>query len=157
VTLFSSEASDLTVDDLYDQPDIFVHVEAFPPPAGSRSFYTVSPCRLADTRLTQGEWGAPALSALYDRSFTAVGRCGIPATATAVSLNVTVTEATAPGHLRVFAAGAAPPTSAINYAPGQTRANSSVVHLGPNGELTIRCGQSTGSAHVIVDVNGYFE
>ena len=157
VALLSSDASDLVPDDFNWSSDVFVNVTAIPPAAGGRSFHTVSPCRLADTRLTPGDWGGPAVSAGFDRSFVGVGRCGIPVTAVALSLNVTVTGPTAPGDLRLFAGGAAPLASIINFTAGQTRANSAVAYLGRSGELTVRNDQPYGQVHVILDVNGYLE
>jgi hypothetical protein len=46
--------------------------------------------------------------------------------------------------------------SAVNYSPGQTRANNGVVSIDANGAFTVRCGQATGLVHLIVDINGYF-
>ena len=92
------------------------------------------------------------------RTFALFSRCGIPASASAVSVNVTVTQPSAPGHLRLYPAGTALPlTSSLNYAAGETRANNAIVRLSAAGELAVYCGQPTGSAHVILDVNGYFE
>jgi hypothetical protein len=122
-----------------------------PAPPGL-SFFTVNPCRVVDTRLG----GGPVVAGT-DRTFTMVGgACGIPAAAKAVSINLTVTQPTGPGNLRLFPAGGAVPTaSAINYAAGQTRANNAVIGLSAAGELTARC-QPSGSTHLILDVNGYF-
>ena len=121
MALFASDASDLVAGDLNQAPDVFLYSSTASPPAGSQSYYTVPPCRLVDTRGASGDWGGPALNADYDRSFIATGQCGIPPSAQAISLNVTVTEATAPGDLRVFAAGAAPFASSINYGRGDSR------------------------------------
>jgi uncharacterized repeat protein (TIGR01451 family) len=121
------------------------------------SYYTVTPCRLADTRGPAGTFGGPALGAASERTFPVAGRCGIPASATAVSLNVTVTGPTAAGFLQLLPAGGPVPiVSAINYAPGATRANNGVYGLNAGGELSVRCGQASGSVQVILDVSGYF-
>jgi hypothetical protein len=86
------------------------------------------------------------------------GRCGIPTTARAVSVNLTVTQGSAPGALKLFPTGIAVPTAtAINYRGGQTRANNSVSQLGNGGSLTIRCEQISGNVHAIIDVNGYYQ
>lgn len=122
------------------------------------SFYTVNPCRVVDTRSTTGPYGGPALAANTSRTFTIGGQCGIPSTARAVSMNVTVTQGTVPGYLRVYPAGTAMPlASSINYWAGQTRANNSVGPLGSSAGLVVRCDQSSGSVQVIIDVNGYFQ
>jgi hypothetical protein len=117
-------------------------------------FFTVTPCRVVDTRLGGG---LPVVAGA-DRTFVIVGAtCAVPATAKAVSLNLAVTEPTAAGNVRLFPTGAAVPVvSTINYSAGQTRANNVVVGLSALGELTARCAPS-GSTHLILDVNGYFE
>jgi uncharacterized repeat protein (TIGR01451 family) len=128
------------------------------PPGPATGFYTVEPCRLLDTREANGPLGGPALVAGQDRTFVAVGSCGVPATATAISVNVTATASTVGGNLRLYPGGQPLPlVSTINYVAGQTRANNAIVGLNAAGEFTIRCAQASGTAHAIVDVNGYFE
>lgn len=122
------------------------------------SFYTVAPCRLVDTRDPTGPYGGPALSANTTRSFAVGGRCGIPATAKSISLNVVVAQAEALGNLRLYATGTQiPSASAINYRAGQTRSNNGFARLGSAAGLDVRCDQPSGNAHVIIDVNGYYQ
>jgi hypothetical protein len=122
------------------------------------NLFTVTPCRLVDTRNPTGPLGGPALAAGQNRVFTLVGQCGLPSGATALSVNVTVTQPTAPGDLRLYPGGSALPlVSAINYRAGQTRANNAIVSLGAAGDLAVQCDQSAGSVHFILDVNGYFQ
>jgi hypothetical protein len=60
------------------------------------------------------------------------------------------------GNLRLFAAGAALPlASTINYSPSQTRANNMVVNVNASVQLGVRCDQTSGTVHLIVDVAGY--
>lgn len=129
-----------------------------PPPPPPTSFYTLTPCRLLDTRDPDGPFGGPAIAGGLTRSWLLINRCGIPPTARALSLNITVTEPTDPGNLRLFPGGTfAPPTSVINYRAGQTRANNGIAALGPDGTIQIRSDQAAGTVHVILDVNGYFQ
>jgi hypothetical protein len=122
------------------------------------NFFTVAPCRLIDTRNAAGPFGGPSLVAGGDRTFTLTGSCGISTRATAVSVNLTVTAPSAAGNLRLYPAGTALPTvSSINYSATQTRANNAIISLSPLGALTVRCSQASGTAHFILDVNGYFE
>ncbi len=121
------------------------------------SFYTVNPCRAVDTRELAGPTGGAPLTCGGDRDFTLAGACGVPSGAKAVSLNVTVTEPSTQGNLRLFSSGApAPLVSSLNYAAGQTRANDAIAPLSSGGQIAVRCAPS-GTAHVIVDVNGYFQ
>jgi uncharacterized Zn-binding protein involved in type VI secretion len=121
-------------------------------------FYTVQPCRLVDTRDPDGPRGGPALAAGDSRVFAIGGSCAIPATAKAISVNLTVTGATAPGSLTLYPGGVSPPAvSAVNYAAGQTRSNNAIAVLGGSADLGVRCSQSGGTVHLILDVNGYFQ
>jgi hypothetical protein len=110
-----------------------------------------------DTRGADGPFGGPALLPTATRTFTLTGSCQIPPTAKSISLNVTVTAPTAPGHLALFPAGTAVPSSStINFRAGQTRANNALISVGPGGAISVFCG-SSGSVHLILDVNGYFQ
>jgi uncharacterized repeat protein (TIGR01451 family) len=124
------------------------------PPGGV--YFTVTPCRVLDTRLAAGSLGGPALAAGTTRTFPVTGHCGIPANATALSINLTVTGSTAPGFLIARPTGTSTNVSTINYGSGQTRANNAVIALSGSGELDLRCGQASGTVHAIVDVSGYF-
>jgi Leucine-rich repeat (LRR) protein len=118
------------------------------------AFYTVTPCRAYDSR---DGGAAGALAARADVAILVAGYCGIPETAAAVSVNVTVVSPTAGGNLRLYPSGTSRPgTSSLNYAAGQTRANNAVVSLGADGALVAYVGQPSGTTHVVVDVNGYF-
>jgi hypothetical protein len=128
------------------------------PRAPERGFFIVPPCRVIDTRDPPGVRGGPALVASGDRKVTMTGVCEVPADAKAVALNVTVTGATAPGHLRIYPADAVSPpdSSAVNYVPDTTRANNLVVTLDAAGQVMVFCGQPEGTVELIVDVSGYF-
>ena len=127
-------------------------------PACGAGFYTIPPCRIADTRLPDGPYGGPAISAGSSRTFGLANRCGIPASARAVSANVTVTDATAPGDLRVFPAGTTSQVqSTINYSAGKSRANNGVLTLGAQGDVTVFCEMPSGTVQFVLDVTGYFQ
>jgi hypothetical protein len=133
-------------------------------PPRPMAFHSFDPCRVGDTRapsIDPNHWGVvyPAL-AHSGRAFviTGPGWCHLPETALAVALNVTVTEATDAGNLRVYPIGVpVPEASTLNYGPGQTRAASLVATLGDLGVLGVWVDQAAGHVHVILDVSGYFE
>ncbi|HYG65819.1 MAG TPA: PKD domain-containing protein, partial [Thermoanaerobaculia bacterium] len=127
-------------------------------PSGGWSFYTLTPCRAVDTRRPAGTLGGPALTSGGTRTFEVAGTCGIPPTAAALAVNVTVVSPTQSGHFRLYpAGGTVPGTSVINFSAGQVRANNAVLSLG-TGSFSVLCGMAgTGSAHLLVDVVGYFE
>jgi hypothetical protein len=121
-------------------------------------FNTIFPCRLVDTRDANGPYGGPSLSGGVDRTFVIRGQCGIPATARAVASNLTITQPSALGDLRVYRPGNAVPTaSVVNWRPGQTRANSAILDLGSSGEIVVHVDQATGGVHLVIDATGYFE
>jgi hypothetical protein len=87
------------------------------------------------------------------------GACGIPPTATAVSVNVTAVGAATNGHLTLYRGDAVYPplTSNINFSAGVTRASNAVVLVATEaGTINVTNG-SAGSVHFILDVSGYFQ
>jgi hypothetical protein len=124
-------------------------------------FFTISPCRVADTRNADGPTGGPILGGKTTRSFPlTAGACGIPATAIAVSVNLTVVGAAAAGYLTLFPGDAPGPplASNLNFSAGQTRANNAVVLLATDGTGTVQVKNgSVGAVHFVLDVNGYFQ
>ena len=90
------------------------------------------------------------------------GKCLIPPTARAVSLNVTAVAPLGPGELVFYPmAGATTNTTTIVFNANQTRANNAVFGLNPLGQLQVLPSVSNPSephqVHLVVDVNGYFE
>jgi len=125
--------------------------------AGPFGFVPVTPCRRIDTRLPAD---APQLAAGGQRTFVLTnGPCTIPSAAKSVSVNMTVTQAAAAGDLKLFATGTAIPTATtINFGRNQTRANNAIVALSSDGTGRIDIkNDATGTVHVIIDVNGYFQ
>lgn len=130
-----------------------------PLPAGETDYYTIAPCRLIDTRNAHGPLGGPALQPWAERAFAVAGACGVPSTARALAINLTAVQPAAAGYLQVYAGDTAPPpTSSINFAAGQIRANNAIVSLASDGTTTFKARAATsGALHFIVDVVGYFE
>ena len=119
--------------------------------APAKGLYTVTPCRVADTRDASGPYGGPALTPNSDRTFVFTGRCGIPSTADSVVLNVTVTGATASGDLRIYPAGLPlASASSIGYSAGKTRANNGNYGIGSGGGISVHCDQGTGMVQAIL-------
>jgi hypothetical protein len=128
-----------------------------PPPAAS-DFYTLTPCRLLDTRNAAGPLGGPALGASAQRIFTVTSTCGIPTNATAIAVNVTTVSPAALGFLAIYPGNAFPlGTSNLNFAPGKNRANNAILYLATNGTGTIGVqNNSSGALSFLIDVVGYF-
>jgi hypothetical protein len=122
------------------------------------AYFTVSPCRLVDTRGPNGPLGGPSLAAGQNRTFTLAGACNIPSNASAVSVNITIVSPSTQGFLTLYPGGSGlPAVSNLNFSAGQVRANNAIVTLGALGDATVFLGQASGNAHVIIDVNGYLQ
>lgn len=121
------------------------------------AFFTVPPCRVMDTRLTGGPFtdGEIRTYPLVDE----IVDCGVSATASAVSLNITVAEATGNGDFNVYANGITPVDGAtiLPFFAGKNRANNAVVALSALGQLVAEANLDGGTAQLIIDVNGFFE
>jgi hypothetical protein len=122
----------------------------------SLRFYTVTPCRVIDTRTG----GGGALTAGVVRVIPMTGLCNIPADAVAVSINVTAVSPTATGYFTLFPGNASlPPTTTLSYNVGMTRANNAVLMLSSDnlGTLAARANMASGKVDLLIDVNGYFK
>ena len=125
-------------------------------------FYTLTPCRLIDTRSAAGPLGGPALSSGAARTFQVTGACSVPSTARALAVNVTMTGATTgAGSLIMYPAGVArPQASTISFGKNQTRANNAVTGLAADGSGNLTFAATVaggGKVHLILDVMGYFQ
>jgi phospholipase C len=136
-------------------------VAVAPPSAAAAGFFTLEPCRAIDTRSPDGPYGGPALAGSgAQRDFSLAGRCGLPADASAVAVNLIAVTPTAAGALNVFATGTPPPgTSALNFRAGDIRSNNAVVSLlgSPSGSITVVSGIAAGKTDFVLDVFGYFK
>ncbi len=147
VCLFASAASHLVV----DVGGYFT--------AGSL-FSSLVPARLLETRVGEvttidGQfWQHGIRAAGSVTQLTVAGRGGVPGDASAVALNVTVTNPQAAGYIIVYPCGSPQPTASnVNYQPGQTIANAAVTRVGVGGKV---CLFTLVPTHLVVDVNGSF-
>jgi hypothetical protein len=128
--------------------------------SSSGDFFTLAPCRVLDTRngsnipLTGGTTYEVGIAEL----------CGVPVTAKSVSANITVVDATAGGYLVFWPAQTSMPnTSNISFAAGQARANNTILltapgYYGSPAAVWLKPAlNASGTVHVILDVNGYFQ
>lgn len=120
--------------------------------SGPYQYFPLSPCRAVDTR------SGAAFASDTTRNFQIRGVCGVPTTAKAVSLNVTVTQATASSWLAVWPSGTARPVvSMINFeASDPALANGIIVGVS-TATQDLSVYNNFGSVHVIIDVTGYFQ
>jgi hypothetical protein len=138
-------------------------IEARPGNLTGGGFYTLQPCRLLDTRNAAGPLGGPALTSGVKRVFPVVSSgCGIPATAKALSVNVTAVGAVATGSVNLFPGdGPSVGTVVVSFtATRSTIADNAHVLLSRDGTGSVAALASItggGQVHLIIDVNGYYQ
>ena len=125
---------------------------------GPYQFFAVAPCRVVDTRGAVSTNGGPIFDTGTQRNFAIRGNCGVPTTAKAVSLNVTITAATQPSFLTLWPSGGTRPVvSTINFTQNDTAlANGAIVGLSTTAS-DLSGFNASGNVHVILDVTGYFQ
>ena len=160
VTFATPGSRTFTVTDVV-KPSLTVTGTTLVRPVGSLVFHTLTPCRIVDTRGPAGTFGWPPIGAAGtpDRTFPlGSSGCGIPAGARAVSLNVTVVNATQAGDVLVYPAEADPAAATtVSFAAGRTRSTNTVIGLSSDGTGSVRVRNTSASAvDVVIDVNGYF-
>ena len=126
-------------------------------PAG-RSFVPVRPARLLDSRegmaTADGLFAGAGLRPTGSiTELQVTGRAGVAPDAAAVVLNVTVTEAQAPGFVTVFPCDGVPNAANVNYVTGSTIPNLVIAKIGAGGTVCLFVMEAT---HLVVDVNGYY-
>jgi hypothetical protein len=119
-------------------------------------FVPMTPCRVADTRYANGAFGSPSLAAGSTRSFVIPNgtNCGVPTTAAAYSLNVTVVPQGTLDYLTVWPGGATQPVvSTLNSVDGRIKANAAIIPAGAGGAVSV---YATNTTDLILDIDGYF-
>lgn len=120
------------------------------------SFVPVTPCRIADTRNPVGPFGGPFLQGNAAARAFAIpsSACGIPNTAQAYSLNMTVVPQGPLGFLTAFPCGQLQPlASNLNSIDGRTKAVAGILPAGTNGAA---CFFASNNTDLVLDINGYF-
>ncbi|THA86197.1 PKD domain-containing protein [Streptomyces sp. A0592] len=139
----------------WESVDLLADVTGYFTRSAANGYTALSPDRFVDTRTGLGTLKGQVAG--YGTFSTKIaGNRGVPAGAKAVAVNVTVTNSVSDGHLTVFPTGKAAPTASnLNFAAGQTIANSVIVPVGTDGQISIRNG-GWNPADVIVDIVGYY-
>lgn len=134
-------------------------------PTAAGSFHAISPVRVYDSRQS---WATPngvlapntnvtvSVATAYGNDGTATANV-VPAGATAVAYNATVSGATGGNYLAITPGDATTFTaSALNFSAGVDVANASVVKLDSSRQIKVFCGDQSGSTHVLIDIVGYY-
>jgi hypothetical protein len=132
-----------------DAADVILDVNGYfaPPTAGGLSLYTVTPCRVIDTRNDSGAFDGTLAVPVHGSS------CAPPATAQAYILNATVVPTASLSYMTLWAAGGAQPeVSTLNATDGAVTSNMAIV---PTANGTIDAF-STNSTNLLLDLSSYF-
>ena len=118
-------------------------------PSGS-TFTAATAQRVADSRVPSGLPKGP-LKGAQTVTLTAAQ---VPAGTTAVALNVTATQGTGEGYVVAYPTGSTQPaTSELQFSAGRTTAQTVVVPVGTNNQVTLFVG-GTGPTQLVVDYEG---
>jgi len=116
--------------------------------AAGSSFHAVTPVRALDTRD-----GGPAVTPGTVKTVPIAGFFGVPASATAVSVNVTAVNAAQPAWVRLFPCGQPEPETSNNNTSGdRIVATQAVVPIGSGGAI---CITTNSTMDIVVDVQGW--
>jgi YVTN family beta-propeller protein len=142
-----------------DTTNVVLDIDGYFAPSGSSTlqFYKLTPCRVLDTRNSDGPLGGPFLQGGQERDFPVLSsNCNIPSSAQTYSMNFTVVPYMDEplGYLTVWATGSAMPlVSTLNNPTATEVANAAVVPAGSAGEIAVYPSANT---HLLVDIDGYF-
>jgi hypothetical protein len=119
-------------------------------------FVPITPCRLVDTRSAPGLLGGPAMVGGASRIFPLPqSNCGVPATAAAYSLNVTVIPSGPLSYLTISPTGETQPlVSTLNSPDHRVKANAAIVPAGAGGAVSVYVSDATD---LVLDIDGYFQ
>ncbi len=139
---------------LFGRTDLIADVVGYYAPGTGDPFVALAPSRVLDSRTGTGgyssPWGPGQISGL-----TVDGVSPVPSNATAVVLNLTVTNPTGSSYVTVWPAGMAlPNASNINFTAGQTIADLVTVQVGTGGIIALY--NQLGHTDLIADVVGYY-
>jgi hypothetical protein len=127
--------------------------------SGPYQYYPLTPCRVVDTRNAVGTNGGPVFGGGMQRDFAVRGNCGVPLTAKAISMNVVIVTPAYGGYLTLWPSGTTRPLAAtLNFASTDSAlANGAIMGLSTNTQDLSVYNGSNGTAHLVIDVSGYFQ
>jgi hypothetical protein len=140
VSVFTTDATDLVID---------INGYFAPPGPGGLSLYTITPCRVLDSRLPAG---TPPFGTTLDVNVTA-NPCGVPATARAFVFNATAVPSGFLGYITMWPQGQSRPLAAtLNAYDGAITNNMAIVPT-TTGSISVFPANPT---HLVLDIFGFF-
>ncbi len=160
--VYRSATAGATIDLIFDVTGFFT------PDTSGATYHVLTPGRILDTRPTgsghtniglAGKFANKSVRTFAIAGVKALGWSSalVPSAATAVTGNLTVTNATSSGFVSLGPTmTSSPSTSTLNISAGATVANGVTVALKSGKLEAVWCGTAGSSANVIFDVTGYF-
>ena len=156
---------------IYDGPsnggnvDVQVDLYGYYAPNSGSAYNPITPARVTDTRSGSGQPNAGmtlgAGANPENVNVQVAGVAGVPSNATAVAVNVALTDASsgsesAPNFIYAYPTGTTPTTPVANqdYIANETLSTEAIVGVGTGGDITV--ANHTGSVDVVVDIDGYY-
>jgi len=140
VSVFATDATDLVID---------INGYFAPQGQGGLSLYTMTPCRVLDSRLPTG---TPPFNTIRDVNVTA-SPCGVPTTAQAFVFNATVVPPGFLGFITMWQQGQNQPLAATLNAYDGVVANNMAIVPTTTGSISVFPSAPT---HLVLDLFGYF-
>jgi len=150
ISVYATNATDLLLD---------IDGYFLPSSSSTLAFFPLTPCRVVDTRNSNGPLGGPILTNGQSRDFPVLQAtaCNIPSTAQAYSFNYTAIPQNGDplGYLTTWPKGVSQPVvSTLNAPTGTVTANAAIVSAGEGGDIEVYpYGNNTD---LVIDINGYF-
>jgi hypothetical protein len=156
VSIYASDTTDLVL----DVSGYFISSTA------DYVYVPITPCRVVDTRINNGGFGAPSLVAGQQRAFElANSSCNLPASVFssggALAFNVTVVPIGGHPVSYLTAWGTSPNepqtplTSTLNITTGMVTANAALISINPSTSGSVSV-YATDNTDLVLDVSGYF-
>jgi hypothetical protein len=141
--------------------NVLIDIDGYYAPAGPSTldFYNLPPCRVVDTRNTNGHLAGPFLAGNQQRDFPVLESSCIPAGINAQAYSFNITAVPHPtgqrlGFLTVWQTGEPrPDASTLNNPTGTIVANAAIVPAGTDGAISVFPNNDTD---LLIDINGYF-
>ena len=132
--------------------------------ASESHFVPITPCRMADTRAAGGKIGSTVRTFMargavgYPAQGGPQGGCGIPSATVAITAAVTTVGGSNDGYLNLWPSDKKEPgTSLVHYSAVKAMATTTTVNLASyDGQADFSVHNHNASAHVIIDVLGYY-
>lgn len=141
--------------------DVILDINGYFAPANLQTyqFYPLTPCRVVDTRGSNGHLGGPYLVGGMERNFPVLESSCVPQNQSIAAYSFNATAVPHPtgqelGYLTIWPEGGSQPTvSTLNNPTATIVANAAIVPAGTDGGVAVYPSANTD---LVLDINGYY-